>query len=130
MIDDEEVVRQAARSALERFGYGVIVAGDGEEGVRLFRERSSEISLILLDMTMPVLSGEEALPRLLQIRPGVRVVVSSGYSEVEAERRFADARLSGFIQKPYSALQLARCVDKALSEPAAALSFRHRATIG
>ncbi len=130
VIDDEEVVRQAARSALERFGYQVIVAADGEEGVRLFRERSSEISLILLDMTMPVLSGEEALPRLLQIQPGARVVVSSGYSEVEAERRFADARLSGFIQKPYSALQLARCVDKALSEPTTELSFRDRATIG
>ena len=58
VIDDEDTVRQAAKSALESYGYRVFVAANGKEGVRLFQELADEIDAVLLDMTMPVMSGE------------------------------------------------------------------------
>ena len=78
------------------------------------RTRASEISLILLDIAMPVMSGEEAFPELKRIRPDVPIVISSGYSEVEATRRFLGEGIAGFIQKPYTAAKLAAKVQAAL----------------
>lgn len=114
VIDDEESVRQAATTALENYGYKVVVAGNGKEGIELFQKLNSEISLVLLDMTMPVMSGEEALVRLQKIRPAVPVVLSSGYNEAEATRSFTGKGLAGFVQKPYTAAQLAEELQNAL----------------
>ena len=61
VVDDEPVVRSAAKSTLERFGYEVLLANNGREGVRMFRQHRRKIAMVLLDMTMPVMSGEEAL---------------------------------------------------------------------
>ncbi|MDQ2898294.1 MAG: response regulator [Acidobacteriota bacterium] len=114
VVDDEDVVRRIAKTALERYGYTVIVAENGREAVTLFQERSGEISLVLLDMTMPVMGGEQALRHLREIAPGCRVILSSGYNEVEAIRRFTGKNLGGFIQKPYTAAQLAEKVRAVL----------------
>jgi len=65
------------------------------------------VALVLLDLTMPVMSGEETYRELKAINPSVPVIVSSGYDEVEATRRFGDAGLVDFIQKPYVAQRLA-----------------------
>jgi two-component system, cell cycle sensor histidine kinase and response regulator CckA len=99
VIDDEDAVRQTAKSALESYGYNVVVAENGKEGVDLFHELGDEVAAVLLDMTMPVMSGEEALMRLKSIRQGVPVVLSSGYDEAEATRRFTGKGLAGFVQK-------------------------------
>jgi two-component system cell cycle sensor histidine kinase/response regulator CckA len=107
VVDDEEIVREAARTALERYGYKVLAAENGREAIEIFRPRAGEISAVLLDMTMPVMSGEETFEKLTAIRPGVRVIVSSGYNEMEALRRFSGTGISAFIQKPYTAAQLA-----------------------
>ena len=114
VIDDEDTVRQAAKSALESYGYKVIVATNGREGVRLFQELAGEIDVVLLDMTMPVMSGEEALRRLKSIQPDIPVVLSSGYEEADATRRFTGKGLAGFIQKPYAAVGLAEKIKVAL----------------
>jgi two-component system cell cycle sensor histidine kinase/response regulator CckA len=115
VVDDEAVVRQMARAILERYGYSVIVAEDGAQGVAMFRVGAHEIDVVLLDMTMPVMSGEEALREMQKIQPGVNVVLSSGYSEAEANRRFAGYEIAGFIQKPYTAKQLAEKVKSVLN---------------
>jgi two-component system CheB/CheR fusion protein len=115
VVDDEAVVRQMARAILERYGYSVIVAEDGAQGVAMFRVGAHEIDVVLLDMTMPVMSGEEALREMQKIQPGVDVVLSSGYSEAEANRRFAGYEIAGFIQKPYTAKQLAEKVKGVLN---------------
>ena len=107
VIDDEEAVRQTAKSALESYGYHVVVAQNGKEGVDLFSELGDEVAAVLLDMTMPVMSGEEALMRLKRIRRNVPVVLSSGYDEAEATRLFTGKGLAGFVQKPYTAAGLA-----------------------
>jgi signal transduction histidine kinase len=114
VIDDEEIVRRTARATLERFGYSVLEAENGELGVSLFRERSRDIAVVLLDMTMPVMSGEEAFRHLRSIRQDVKVILSSGYNEVEAVRRFTGKGLAGFLQKPYTGTKLAEKIRSIL----------------
>jgi two-component system cell cycle sensor histidine kinase/response regulator CckA len=114
VIDDEEVVRTTAQAALERYGYSVVTAEDGQRGVDLFRERADEVTAVLLDMTMPVMGGEEAFRLIRLMRPNARVIVSSGYNEVEAIRRFTAKGIAAFIQKPYAAARLARIVRQAI----------------
>jgi signal transduction histidine kinase/CheY-like chemotaxis protein len=117
VIDDEEIVRRTAQATLERFGYKVVVAGDGMQGLKRFRELAAEIAVVLLDMTMPVMSGEETFRELRLIQPDVRVILSSGFNEVEAIRRFTGKGLAGFVQKPYSAARLARAIKSVLDRP-------------
>jgi len=116
VADDEDIVRRTANSALERQGYRVLLAANGQEAVDLFRERGSEVALVLLDLTMPVLGGEQVLRELRRLRPSVRILLSSGFNEVEAIQHFAGKGLSGFIQKPYTAMQLAEKVKTVLEQ--------------
>lgn len=114
VIDDEEVVRTAAKSALERYGYEVLMAEDGQEGVKMFRKHKRRIKAVLLDMMMPVMGGEEALKELNDLSPATAVIGSSGYSEALAMRRFGDKGLTAFLQKPYHPQALAECVRRAV----------------
>lgn len=115
VVDDEAVVRQTAKAALQRYGYVVLSAEDGQSAVDMYREMADRITVVLLDMTMPGLSGEETLRLLQSIRPDVRVVLTSGYNQSEAVRRFTGKRLAGFIQKPYTAAQLAERIKSAVA---------------
>ncbi len=105
VVDDEEVVRRMAKTALKRIGYRVLTAVNGSEGLRLYRETAGAVDAVLLDMTMPVMGGEETLRRMLEINPGVPVLATSGFDENEAKSRFG-AGIAGFIQKPFTAAQL------------------------
>jgi PAS domain S-box-containing protein len=116
VVDDEEVVCDLARQTLERCGYEVEVAGDGRAAVETFAARPADFVAILLDLTMPVMDGEEALRHIQQIRPGVAVVLTSGYSEDDAVRRFQDRGLRGFLQKPYTAATLAGKMQQAVRQ--------------
>ena len=106
VVDDEEIVRSVAQTVLEKQGFEVITADDGEQGVAVFRERADEIQLVLLDMTMPRMSGEEAFAVIRRIRPHARVLLTSGYNEQEAIGSFTGKGLAGFIQKPYTPSEL------------------------
>jgi PAS domain S-box-containing protein len=106
VVDDEEVVRRTTRAVLEHKGYRVLLAENGQQAIDLFRERASEISLILLDLTMPVMGGEEAARYLHAIRHDVPILVSSGYQESEVARRFSGSRVAGYVRKPYTAAAL------------------------
>ena len=94
------------RSVVEATGIpgGIIVhldCGDGRETIRLFRERADDITLIILDMQMPFMNGEETLRKIRQIKRDTIVILTSGYTEADATKRFAGLGLAGFIQKPY-----------------------------
>lgn len=115
VVDDEQVVRQTAKIALERYGYKVLLAESGREGIEVFRRRESEISVVLLDMMMPAMGGEDVIERLTEIRPEVPVIVSSGYNEALTAQRFAGKGVAGFIQKPYTSRQLAEKVNVILA---------------
>jgi PAS domain S-box-containing protein len=115
VIDDEEMVQRTLKAALERYGYTVLAASGGREAIDIFKQKQNGISLILLDMTMPVMSGEETLQALLAIRRDVPVIATSGYNEMEALRRFGEG-LSGFIQKPYTPRSLAEKINGVLRQ--------------
>lgn len=102
IIDDEEVVRNVGREMLEQLGFEVLTAADGDEGIQLCRTHLDAIVCVLLDLTMPVLSGEETFRKLRQIRDDIPIVVSSGYDEQEVTNRFAGETLAGFVHKPYT----------------------------
>ena len=106
MVDDDASVRDVARAMLEAAGFQVVGAAAGIEAVALFRSRAAEISLVLLDMTMPHMGGEETFREIRRIRGDARVILSSGYNEQDATSRFAGKGLAGFIQKPYRSAKL------------------------
>ena len=106
VIDDEETIRQTAKAILEKRGMRVYLAETGPAGVDTFRRHADRISLVLLDLTMPTMSGNEALRRIRAIRSDVPVIISSGYGELDAMRRVNAAEPVGFLQKPYTAAQL------------------------
>jgi PAS domain S-box-containing protein len=114
VVDDEEMVRDVARRALERYGYEVLVAATGPAAIEIVRSHARRIRLVLLDLSMPGMSGKETLACLREVKPDLDVIISSGYSEAETLQRFDGIPLSGLIQKPYTVQQLARKVKAAL----------------
>jgi PAS domain S-box-containing protein len=114
IVDDEPLVLSLARNALERSGYTVLVAESGMEAMEIMKQTGKTIEAVILDVTMPGMNGEEAFKRLKLIRPDVPVILSTGHSETETATRFAGAGLTGFLQKPYTASQLAEKIKSAL----------------
>jgi signal transduction histidine kinase/CheY-like chemotaxis protein len=114
VIDDEPAVRTAAEAALHRYGYRSILAENGPAGIAAFRQAPDDFAVVLLDLTMPVIGGEETFRILRRYRPDIPVIASSGYSESEASSRFPPGELNGFLQKPYSPADLARTLKDVL----------------
>ncbi len=112
VVDDEESVRSLARRILERLGFTVWTAADGEEALRVFGRRAAEVTAVLLDATMPVLSGEETLRGLRAIREDVPILLSSGYTGNQGDAREDGA--TAFLQKPYRPADLADALRRAL----------------
>jgi CheY-like chemotaxis protein len=103
VIDDEEPVREAITDILDLEGISVISAENGTTGIQLYLQHQTDVKVVLLDLSMPGLSGEETLRALREINPSVQVILSSGYSEKDAVGRFSDLGLTAFLQKPYEA---------------------------
>lgn len=117
VVDDEEAVLNVGQQALERAGHEVFVASSGQQAIELFRQRHADIGLVVLDMTMPRLSGEETYRALKEINPDVRIVVSSGFSKADAAFRFGPDAVEGFLQKPYRARDLVALVNSLFRDP-------------
>jgi len=115
LVDDEESIRALGRKMLERLGFNVITAADGREGLDVFREQHANLACVILDLTMPKMSGEEALREMKLIRPDACIVLASGYSKDELSDRFAVRGVAGFIQKPYSTETLRNVLCRVLS---------------
>jgi CheY-like chemotaxis protein len=115
VVDDEPMVLRTAKIALERRGYRVFVADSGPSAIELIEKDGDAIDLVLLDLSMPGMSGEETFLQLQKRKPGVRALISSGYSELEMRRHFSGQKIAGFVQKPYTALGLAEYVKSALT---------------
>ena len=116
VVDDETTVRAVTRTALQRAGFTVLEAGDGEEALQLLEAHLNEIRLVLLDVTMPRMGGEEAYRRIRQISRNLPVILSSGYNEQDATGHFNGKGLSGFIQKPYRPSDLLAQIRQLLGE--------------
>ena len=102
IADDEETICAIGKYMLEQVGFNVLTAFDGIEAVNTFREHADEIVCVILDLTMPHLSGEEVFKKINAIKPGIKVILSSGYDEQDAMKRFSSKEIAGFVQKPYA----------------------------
>ncbi|OKY74104.1 MAG: hypothetical protein BM485_14920 [Desulfobulbaceae bacterium DB1] len=110
LVDDEKDVRDIASWMLERMGFTVITANDGEEALSVFKE-NPDPAFVLLDLSMPRMNGEQCFRELRRLDPSVRVIITSGYSEREIIGRFAGRSLSGYIQKPFTLSKLREVIQ-------------------
>ena len=115
VIDDEEIVLQTTRTILERYGYKVLTASNGERGLDEVRAHKNELALVILDLTMPVMGGEETLKHIKTEAPNLRVVLSSGYDASQAIGRFGQIPFAGFIHKPSTINDFLEVVKTALT---------------
>jgi CheY-like chemotaxis protein len=101
VVDDEPDVRNVLVRALEVSGFTPQIAMDGLEGVEYFKKHASELRLVLLDLTMPRMDGEQAFHEMHRINPNVPVILMSGYSQKLSLERFVDAKPAAFLSKPF-----------------------------
>jgi len=113
VIDDEESVRRATARMLQAVGFRTIMAADGPAGVELFREQA-DVDVVLVDFTMPRMSGIEVARAIRAIRPGAAIVLMSGYDEPAQDGAAGEASPAGFIQKPFTLAQLGDTIRAAL----------------
>jgi CheY-like chemotaxis protein len=120
VVEDEDPVRRYTVSLLEELGFTVLQASDGTEAIAILREHSAEIRAMLLDHSMPGLSGEEVLAELEREGLTVPVVLTSGHDRTSLERRFAGHAIAGYLQKPFRLEKLEETVRLALAKRAQA----------
>lgn len=115
LIDDESVVRQTVRRLMESLGYEVDEACDGLEGVERFQAQSGNYDIVVLDMVMPRLNGEDAFLRLRDLKPDIPIVLCSGYSLDESVARLRALGLAGHLTKPFRRQQLGEVLLQAIT---------------
>jgi len=115
VIDDEEMIADLTREVLESLGSKVLTANSGEEGVRIFEERHAQIDIVLLDLGMPGMGGEQCLQRLRKLKPEGRFVVASGYLGHDIAREPEQYGAAAFLEKPFQAATLVTTIQKVLS---------------
>ncbi len=114
VVDDEESVRTLAALMLQGLGYQTVSADSGEQALQILANPSARLDLVLLDLTMPGLSGEETLTLLRRDLPDLPVIIMSGMLGGEVLQRLAVHRVSGFIDKPFTLATLGTSVEQAL----------------
>ncbi len=114
VVDDEKSVRGLAKSVLRRAGFETVEAANGTECLEVFRAHQDRVVAVLLDLTMPALNGEETFRELRLLRPDVRVIMMSGYSEGEVTTRFVGKGLASVLQKPFHPADLIQALRRAL----------------
>jgi len=103
---------------LETLGLEALTADCGRAGIDLYREHHTDLAVVVLDLTMPDIGGAEVFGEMRRLNASVPVVLTSGYSEEEATRRFAGQGLAGFLEKPFTPTQLRRLVTLAIESSA------------
>ncbi len=114
VVEDNLLVAELEQKVLQNAGYQVVLASTGSEALAIFKERQHEISLIMLDLIMPKMSGVDCLKEIMKIDPAVRVLVLSGYSPESDFVRQICPHIKGFLRKPWQAPELLNSVQAAL----------------
>ena len=116
IVDDEVTVRTVAASMLRRAGYGVAVTSNGKDAVRLLDAGETAVDIVLLDLTMPTMSGQETYRKIRAIRQELPVILMSGFAEDDAFSRLGETGLAGFLKKPFKAHELLSALQTPFSE--------------
>jgi len=114
VVEDNIPVSEIEKKALRNAGYMVIVANNGQEALDCYRDRKGDISLVILDLLMPEMSGRDCLMELVKIDPSVRVLVASGFSPTDELRNEIGPLVKGFITKPFNLAELLNAVRSVL----------------
>ena len=112
IVDDEKMIIEIGKKMLIKMGYRPLMATSGQEAIEVHRENIDKIDLIILDMIMPDMNGQEAFDNLKKLNPSVKVLLSSGYSLNDQAQRILDSGCRGFIQKPFDAIKLSQKIRK------------------
>lgn len=112
VVDDELIIRETAREILEECGYEVAVAENGYNALEIFKDRSNEITAVVMDMAMPVMSGIVAYKEMLKINPEVKVLITSGFKQDKRVSEVIELGADGFIEKPYTLEKLGMAVKE------------------
>jgi two-component system cell cycle sensor histidine kinase/response regulator CckA len=116
MVDDEEIVINVSREMLNNMGYDVFIARGGKEALEIFKKDKDKIALVILDMIMPDLGGSQVYDVLKEIKPDIKVLLSSGYSIDGQASEIMSRDCDGFIQKPFNMIQLSKRIRKILDK--------------
>jgi PAS domain S-box-containing protein len=114
LVDDEECIRELASRFLSQSGYRVLTADNGQEALDLYRTEQESVSLVILDLIMPRMSGSQCLEWLLKIDSKARILIASGYSETEKRGELIRAGVKGFVSKPFRMVEMLKAVRDVL----------------
>jgi len=101
LVDDEESILEFGKAILEHFGFSTMTAPNGEKALEIFKQAKGKIDMVVLDVNMPGIGGYECLKGLILLDPGVKVVVTSGYSSSRDVQEMLQMGAVGFIAKPF-----------------------------
>ena len=116
VVDDEPTNLDVTREMLETLGYQILVAESGRDAIEIYTARKDTIDLLILDMIMPGMGGEETFHRLREINPDAAIIISSGYSMNDSIARLLERGGKAFIQKPFTAESLSQKIRDVLDE--------------
>ena len=117
LVDDEEMITTVGKQLLESMGYEVVVAGSGKEAVEIIsngKNLPTPIDMVILDVVMPDMGGGETYDRIKEIRPDLKVLLSSGYSMDSEAKGILERGCEGFIQKPFTPIKLSHKIREIL----------------
>ena len=115
-VDDEETIRQVGNSLLKLLGFEALLAADGLEAIRTFKEHAADLRLVLLDMSMPRMDDYEVFRELRKIRADIIAIICSSHNITDDVDRPDCKDIAGFIQKPYQLSTLSRKIREVLGE--------------
>jgi nitrogen fixation/metabolism regulation signal transduction histidine kinase len=116
LVDDEEIIIDVCDKMLKALGYNVLLAGSGKEALELYEAKKEEISMVILDMIMPVMGGGETYDRMKEINLNIKVLLSSGYSIDGQAEEILERGCDGFIQKPFNMKKLSQKMREILDK--------------
>jgi two-component system cell cycle sensor histidine kinase/response regulator CckA len=116
LVDDEKVILELGSNMLQHLGYNNVLAEDGIVAIDLYKKYGNKIALVILDLIMPHMSGEEVFDQLRQINPDVKIIVSTGYAKEELLHPLLNRRVNGFLSKPYKIQEFAEEVKSAIEQ--------------
>ncbi len=116
LVDDEEILRDVGQCILEDLGYRVYLAEDGEQALEVYAREKDHISLVILDMLMPRMSGKETLIKLIESYPDISVLILSGFHQEGTAHELEKLGAKGFLQKPYLRQELCKAVAEAMTD--------------
>lgn len=115
LVDDEADILEICKDLLEALGYKVFTAQTWDQAISIYRLHANRIDLVILDMMMSMMNGQEIYDRLIKINPGLKALLSSGYIQSDQAENILKKGFNGFIQKPFNIQQLSSAVRKILN---------------